>query len=264
MAGTGRAGVWAVGSAAVAVGLIVALAVRERTAAPTDARPLVVYAAASLRPAFTRIATEYEAETGQRVELRFGASEEMLTRVRLPSAVDPGDLFAPADESYVTSADKLGLVAESRPVARMRAVLLLAPGRMPPTAWGDLASRDMRVSLANEAAAIGRLTRQRLIATGLWRELEPRVRGAATVTDSANAAKLGAVDAAIVWDAVARQYPDQRTAELPELTGIEAEVRVAVLRQSARPADAERFLRFVLDPEHGLRHFRDLGFRVVE
>ncbi len=264
MGGTGRAGVWAACSVAAAVGLVAALAVRERTAAPADARPLVVYAAASLRPAFTRIAADYEADTGQRVELRFGASEEMLTRVRLPAAADPGDLFAPADESYVTAADRLGLVAESHPVARMRAVLLLAPGRPPVTTWNDLASRDLRVSLANEAAAIGRLTRQRLTATGLWRELEPRVRGAATVTDSANAAKLGAVDAAIVWDAVARQYPDQPTVELPELAGIEAEVRVAVLRQSARPADAERFLRFVLDRERGLKHFRDLGFRVVE
>jgi molybdate transport system substrate-binding protein len=264
MGGTGRAGVWAVGSVAAAVGLVAALAVREHSATPADGRPLVVYAAASLRPAFTRIAADYETQTGQRVELRFGASEEMLTRVRLPAAADPGDLFAPADESYVTAADKFGLIAESRPVARMRGVLLLAPSRPPPTAWGDLASRDMRVSLANESAAIGRLTRQRLIATGLWRELEPRVRGAATVTDSANAAKLGAVDAAIVWDAVARQYPDQQTVELPELAGIEAEVRVAVLKQSARPADADHFLRFVIDPEHGLKHFRDLGFRVVE
>lgn len=263
---TPRSGVVAVASLLLAAGLVALLAVRERIGVgATTARPLLVYAAASQRPPLSRIAADYEAETGRRVDLRFGASEDMLARVRLPNAAEPADLFVPADESYVQQAERLGLVAESRAVATMRAVLLLADSRRDSIrSWDDLASRDARVSLANEGAAIGRLTRQRLTATGRWRELEPRVRGAGTVTDSANAVKLGAIDTAIVWDAVAHQYPDHIALNLPELDGVEAGVRVAVLKQSADPAAAEEFLRFVLDPQRGLKRYRECGFRVVE
>jgi molybdenum ABC transporter molybdate-binding protein len=254
----------AIASVFVAVGLIAALVVREH-AAHSGSPPLIVYAAASLRLPFTQIAADYEAETGRRVELRFGASEDILTRVKLPSVAEPADLFAPADESYVRMAERDGCVADSAVVARMRAVLLVAPGKGEQfREWSDFTSRDARVSLANEGAAIGRLTRQRLTAIGRWRELEPRVVGAGTVTDSANAAKVGGADAAIVWDAVAKYYPDQTMRELPELAGIEAEVRVATLRQSRDAAEADRFLRFVTDPEQGLRRLREYGFRVAE
>lgn len=255
----------ALASLVVAVGLVAALAVRERLVVSGFQPPLVVYAAASLRPPLTRIAADYEAATGRRVELRFGASEEILTRVSFPSPSEPADLFAPADEGYLTAAGQQGLIGESVPVARMRAVLLLAPGRDDRLrTWSDLASRDARVSLANDGAAIGRRTRQRLVATGLWRDLEPRVVGAGTVTDSANATKVGAADAAVVWDAVATNYPGQAVRDWPELAGIDAEVRVAVLRQSRDAAEAGRFLRYVTGAEHGLRHFRDCGFRVAE
>jgi molybdate transport system substrate-binding protein len=253
----------AVASLVVAVGLIAVLTVREHLAVGRGPSPLVVYAAASLRPPFTRIAADYEAATGRRVELRFGASEEILTRVSFPTPSEPADLFAPADESYLAAATARGLIGEAVPVARMRAVLLLAPGRDDRIrTWTDLASSDARVSLANDGAAIGRRTRQRLVATGLWPELEPRVAGAGTVTDSANAAKLGAADAAIVWDAVATNYPGQVVRDWPELAGIDAEVRVAVLKQSRDAAEADRLLRFITGP--GLRHFHDCGFRVVE
>jgi molybdenum ABC transporter molybdate-binding protein len=261
-----RQSVWAVASVVAAGALAAGLVVRERAAVGGGGpRPLVVYAAASLRPPFTRIAADYEADTGRRVELRFGASEDILARVRLPNAAEPADLFAPADESYLTDAAKHGLIADSRPVARMHAVLLVAPGKGEQfREWSDFTSRDARVSLANAGAAIGRLTRQRLTATGRWPELEPRAVGAGTVTDSANAAKVGAADAAVVWDAVARNYPDQTVRELPELVGIEAEVRVATLRQSRDTAEAARFLRFVTHTDHGLKRFRECGFRVAE
>ena len=51
-----------------------------------------------------------------------------------------------------------------------------------------------------------------------WAALEPHVIEAGTVTEAANAAKAGGVDAAIVWDAVASRYADQAVLRLTSNT----------------------------------------------
>src|SRR5437763_1987442 len=100
----------AVGSLVALGAITAALWWRERDPGP---RPLIVYAAAATRPALEPLAAEYERETGQRVELRFGPSEDILTKAGLPSPTDPADLFLPADDSYVRQARDRGLVAET-------------------------------------------------------------------------------------------------------------------------------------------------------
>lgn len=251
----------AVGSLVLLAGLVAALVVREAPRAGGE-RPLVVYVAASLRPAMTLVAADYEAATGRRVELRFGASEDLLARVEFPSASDPADAFLPADDSYLRLATERGLIAETVPLSVMRAVVLLPPAdkqRVSVTAWADLIRPGTRVSLANEGAAVGKLVRSRLTATGKWNELPPaNVHGAGTVTDSANATPVGAVDAAIVWDAVARNYPAQPMLELPELAGIRADVKIGRLKQARDPDAAAAFVRYVAGP--GFARFRELGF----
>ncbi len=250
----------AVGSLLLLAGLVAALVVREapRAAGP---QPLVVYVAASLRPAMTLVAADYEAATNRRVELRFGASEDILARVEFPSASDPADAFLPADDSYLRIAADKGLIADTVPLSVMRAVVLLPPASQQRTSvagWADLTRPGTRVSVANEAAAVGKLVRSRLTALGKWGELNSNVIGAGTVTESANASRVGAVDAAVVWDAVARNYPAQSTLNLPELAGIRAGVTIATLTQARDPAAAEAFVKYVAGP--GFARFRELGF----
>lgn len=254
----------AVGSLLLLGGLVAVLVVRAAPGTGGE-RPLVVYVAASLRPVMERISKNYETATGTRVELRFGASEDILRRVEFPSPNDPADAFLPADDGYIRIAEKKGLIADTVPLSFMRAVVLLPPAgkqRLPVTKWEDLTRPGTRVSLANEGAAIGKLVRSRLTAIGKWPEVSGNVVGAGTVTESANATPVGAVDAAIVWDAVARNYPTQPTLELPELVGIRAEVAIALLKQARDPTAAEAFVRYVAGP--GLARFRELGFPVVE
>ena len=89
-----------------------------------------MYAAPTSRLPLEAIASDYEHETGQRIELRFGPSEDVLTKVRLPVAGEPADLFIPADDSYIRDARNLGLIAErTSQSARTRAVLLLGEGQ---------------------------------------------------------------------------------------------------------------------------------------
>ena len=62
-----------------------------------DAAPVQVYAAGSLREAFTEIARDHEARTGQKVALTFGASG--LLRERIEKG-EPAQVFASADTDH--------------------------------------------------------------------------------------------------------------------------------------------------------------------
>ena len=244
------AGLSVVALAGLAVGLV------RVEAVATGDRPLIVSVAAGLRTPAEAVAMAYTAETGQRVELRFGASEDLLTRASFPIAAEPTDVFLPADESYVRIADERRLVERTWHLGTMHAVVLTSAevGN-----WNDLLRQGRRVGLGQPGSAIGKLTREHLQTRGLWNDLAPHVVETGTVTESANAAKVKAVPAAIVWNVVAHGYPQLKTVDLPELDGCIGTVRIATLKQSRRPADAEGFALFASDPERGGKHFRAAG-----
>lgn len=259
----------------VAVGSVVALAVlifalwwreQHNRTEPLEP-PLIVYAAPASRLSLEEVRSAYERETGRFVDIRYEPSEVLLEKVRLPHPTEPGDVFIPADDSYVLRAREEGLVAESFPVARMRAVLLTAKGNPESIGvWADLLRDRVRIAVPNPSAAVGKLARDHLIRTGKWPDLAPHVVGALNVTDAANAARAGGVDAAIVWDAVANgpNYAGQTVLALPELAGVTGRVEAAVLKQSRDMSAARRFACFVAASDRGLIHFRAAGFAVED
>jgi molybdate transport system substrate-binding protein len=242
----------ALGSLVLLLGLVAWLVQRERQTSPAAAeRPLVLLVAASLRQPTEAMAAEFTQRTGRRVLIRSGPSEELLVAASWPQPHEPADAFLPADAGYVQLAERAGLVRESFPLARMRAVVLVnRDAGLEELRWNDLASGQYRLSLAVSSAAIGKLARQRLTALGLWMAFEPAIRHhAENVVASANAVKLRSVDAAIVWDSMQAQYPQQRMLRLPELDGVVAEVSFALLKQSRHPDVIGEFAHFLLhDP----------------
>lgn len=229
-----------------------------------DGEPLVVQCAASQRGPVAEIAAAFEAESGHRVEVRYGASETILANM---SVTGQGDVFLPADESYIEAARELGLVGESRLVARMTAVLIVPAGnRMNVRVWDDVFVKQLRLAQANpKATAIGRLTRERLQGDGRWQALHARtVVEKGNVNDVANDVALGAVDAGIVWDVMGRMNPRLTVIPLAELEVVKARVAIAIVRTSPRASLAEAFVRFLTDPERGGACFRRHGFDVVD
>jgi len=84
--------------AAAALSLSLAGCSMTRTQAPVvESAPVQLYAAGSLREAFTEIARDHEVRTGQRVALTFGASG--LLRERIEKG-EPAQVFASADTSH--------------------------------------------------------------------------------------------------------------------------------------------------------------------
>src|ERR1700735_5536541 len=112
---------WMMTGSLLILAALVYLLYRESqpSASTSTDRPLKVYCAAALKPVMQAIAAEYEKEAGRRVEFEFGDSGNMLGNVTLRP---DGDLFLPADDSFVRLAQERGLVAETYPLCRMRAV----------------------------------------------------------------------------------------------------------------------------------------------
>ncbi len=244
--------------AVAALGLVALVIGFARSPGPTGP---TVFCAAALRPAMEATASTYEKENGTRVEFRFGNSESMLAAAELASDGD-GDLFLPADGGYVRTAEAKGLVAAAFPLATMRAVVVTRPGNPHHVAgFDDLLKADLKLGQATpDGAAVGKVTRDRLKSLGKWDALEARTHVfLGTVTEAATSVKLGSTDAAVVWDAVAFQFPDLAVVRLPELDGAVGRVELAVLKGSKDPAAARRFAEYVAG-DGGRAAFRANGF----
>jgi molybdenum ABC transporter molybdate-binding protein len=227
---------------------------------PRGDRPVVVHAAAALRPPMQKAAAEFEQEVKARIELRFDASETLLAKLRLAGQ---GDLFVPADDSYVTEARKLGLVEQDYAIATLTAVAVLradfAKGAHEVT-WEDVFRPGFRLAQPNaDSTAVGKLTRQGLQAVGLWDRIErSKAVSVGTVTEAANAVNLGSADGAIIWDSVAAAYPTLKVARLPHLDRVTANVTAAVCRDAESRAQARQFAEYLAGP--GQKHFREAGY----
>jgi molybdate transport system substrate-binding protein len=175
-----------------------------------------------------------------------------------------GDLFLPADDSYVRIAEEKGLVARRIPLCRMEAVVLCRAGIQIAT-FDDLLKPGARLGIANpNRAAIGKVVREYLSAQGKWDALAARIDVQHfNVTDAANAVQLGSRDGTIAWDAVALNYPELTTVRLRELEGAIGRVELAVLRHSPNPDAASRFADYVASSDRGLSHMKAAGFKNV-
>ncbi len=247
------------------LGGLLALVYREtQSQSNQQAKPLVVYCAAALKPAMQAVAAEYDRETGTPIEFRFGNSEQILAQASIGGK---GDLFLPADSSYVRAAFASGVAIESFPLAKMRAVVLVRAGNPRGLVkFDDFLQKELRLGQANpDAAAIGKVTRDHLQKSGRWDRLHANTLVYhTTVTDAANAVLVGANDAAIVWDAVAANYPTLTVVRLKELDGAVGTVEIAVLQSATDPDAARRFVQFVRAAEHGQKAFRAAGFTDLE
>ncbi|MSQ94511.1 MAG: molybdate ABC transporter substrate-binding protein [Gemmataceae bacterium] len=237
-------------------------------AASTDV-PLEVYCAEAMRLPLKAIAEEYEAETKQHVVLTYGASQSILTQMELAKK---GDLFLPADDSYIRQAKKKNMLDDVMNVASMNAVVIVSP-KCPTEikTWDDFLAQGSKIGLANpEATAIGKITQEQLQGIGLWEGLEKRKPSyLGTVNEVGNSvANVGSSYVGIVWDAVAQplqvKKPDMKIVKLKELENVKARVQIAVTKSSNQPANARRFVDFLRHKDKGGVHLKKHGYTNIE
>jgi molybdate transport system substrate-binding protein len=234
-----------------------------RQTAPRDlspsSDPIVVHVAEAMRGPIELLAKQYEEERGQKIELRFGPSQAILSQLALSKQ---GDLFIPADDSYVEDAKKKGFTAEVLPLASMTAVLIAKPGTTV-QGWNDVLQPNVKWVLANpDAAAVSKAAKQHLTTNGYWekiQKLKPAQQG--NVNQVAQAVSLGAADVGIVWDAVAHQFPKVSVVRLAELNPITGKVQAAVTTFSKNPQLALDFAKYLAAADKGQVEFAKHGFK---
>jgi molybdate transport system substrate-binding protein len=231
-----------------------------RPAGGSSASSLTVYCAAGLKKPIEAIAAAFEKETGTRIELQFGGSGTLLSQLRIAKQ---GDLFIAADEAALADARKLEVIREVLPLAVQHPVIAVAKGNPKGIAsLADLEKPDIKLALPNpEAASAGKVAKK--ILGTRWEALAKKAAVMKpTVTEIAADVKLGASDAAIIWDSTAPQF-GLEVIKVPELSSHAEKASVGVLATAKSSAEALKFARYLAAPEKGGATFAQQGFQVI-
>lgn len=249
-----------------AAAVVQLIRMRAREGGPRAEYPLVFYCAAGIKPPVEALVKQYEKEYGVRVQLQYGGSGTLLSNIRVARR---GDLYLAADSSYTDIAAEQGLIREVLPLAYMRPVIAVQQGNpLNIRTSEDLLRDEVRVTLGNpETASIGKQTMRAFMESGHWDRLRRHVEDNGvfkpTVPEVANDIKLGAADAAVVWDATVNQYDELEAVPVPELTPYRKTISLAVLDASEQPTAALRLARY-LNSRIGNKVFREMGYDAVE
>jgi molybdate transport system substrate-binding protein len=230
----------------------------RQNAVPTTNPPLVVYCAAGIRKPLETVAAAFEAESGTAVNFQFGGSSTLLTQLRVAKS---GDLFIAADSETMQTAHGLGLTREALAFAVQTPVVAVRTGNPKAVAnFDDLLRPEVRLALTNpETASIGKTVRA--AAGSRWEALSAKAAVTKpTVTEIAADLSLGAVDAAILWDALPSQFSGIEAVRLPELDAKPETAAAGVLASCTQPAEALKFARFLAAPEKGGQLLKAAGF----
>ena len=234
----------------------------NRSSDNSKMKPLMFFCAASNRAVMEKIVADYTREFSREIEIQYGGSQTLLAQLEVTGT---GDLYLPADDSYLNMAREMELVAEILPIAKMEVVVAVKKGNPKSIQnFDDLLRDDVKLVQANpDATAVGKVTRQMLTESGQWESLDKNTTGyRTTVTEAANDLLIGAADAAIVYDAVLHTYPDLEYVQLPEFSAGKSQVAMGVTSQTRQPSAALHFARYVTARDRGLTHYAKHGFQV--
>jgi len=223
---------------------------------------LVMFCAAGIKKPVAEIARQYEEEFGVAVRLQYGGSGTLLSMIEV---TPKGDIYLAADSSYTDIGVGKGLIAETIPVAFVRAGIGVPKGNPRGiTSLEQLIDKDLRVGFANpEAASVGKFTEKVLNDAGVWDRIKPTVL-MPTVNELANTLKLGTTDAVILWDAVANQYPEIDFVDVPEFESKKKNITLGVMSGSENATEALRFCRYLSARDKGLKVFEADGYEPVD
>ncbi|OMC38343.1 molybdate ABC transporter substrate-binding protein [Mycobacterium sp. GA-1841] len=218
---------------------------------------ITVFAAASLKSAFTEIAQQFETDNpGTSVQFSFAGSSDLVTQ--LTQGAD-ADVFASADTRNMDKAAAAGLL-EGAPVnfATNTLTIVVAPGNPKGIkTFADLGRPGLNVVVCAPPVPCGGATDKAEKATGVM--LSP-VSEENSVTDVLGKVTSGQADAGLVYVTDAADAGDKVTAvAFPEAAQAVNTYPIAVLKQSEQSEQARRFVEAVTG-EAGQKVLGQAGF----
>lgn len=220
-------------------------------AAGCGAEPLRIYCGAGIRPPVAELAEQFARRYGVEVAVDYAGSEVLLSRIKLSGR---GGVYMPGDEYYVNQAAREGLIASQHDVCYFVPVILVQKGNpLDIRGLEDLARPGIKVGLGDlQACAIGRLCQEifeknRLDLQAIERNVAFR---SLTVNELGNHIKLKALDAVIVWDAVAAYFAEHGdVVPIPLEQNVISTVAIGVLKNTQHPELAAQFVEFITSDE---------------
>ncbi|MCC7382698.1 MAG: molybdate ABC transporter substrate-binding protein [Deltaproteobacteria bacterium] len=261
LAGWALAG-WALAGCALA-GCALAGCTRSGATAPEDA--LVIFAATSLRDAFTALGDDFRStHPGTELTFNFAGTQELRTQLEHGA---PVDVFASADQLHMDELVRTARVFDPVVFARNELVIVVAlEGAARLRTLADLPSAD-RVVIGAPEVPVGRYALEILDRAGssLGADFRSRVE-AKVVSRELNARQvlakvsLGEAQAGFVYRTDAQAAQERvRIVSIPSDLSVIAEYPIAIVSGAAHPALARAFVD-LLRSASGLRALGEAGF----
>ncbi|HMK74219.1 MAG TPA: molybdate ABC transporter substrate-binding protein [Myxococcaceae bacterium] len=226
-----------------------------QTPPPGGERELVVFAAASLRDAFTELASRLEATNpGVRVRFNFAGSQDLRTQLEHGARAD---VFASADQKHMDGAKAAGLVKADRLlVTNLPVVVVPVSNPAGLKAFADL-PRAKRVVIGTPEVPIGSYTLEildrasRTLGAGFRKDVEARVVSRElNVRQILAKVVLAEADAGFVYRTDAQSAAEKVTQiPIPQEFNVVAVYPIAILEKAPAPKLAEQWMTLVTSPE---------------
>ncbi len=225
-------------------------------------KELLLYCGAGIRPPADELAEVFGREHNVKIITDYAGSEVLLSKIKL---VRRGDLYMPGDKYYVEQAVRQDMILSRRSVCYWVPTILVQKGN-PKKISGleDLLKPGVKLGLGDPAAcAIGRTSRQILAKNNISsNDIEQNlVYQSLTVNELGMQIQAKALDAVIVWDAIARYY-SRYGDEIPIAVekNVISTVDIGVLKFTKHKELAEKFVDFVTS-EPGQEIFKKNNYR---
>jgi len=251
----------------IAIGLLMLLGglialMLDRGNESLDCPGLVVHCAAGLQKPVEEIARRFEKETGIPVNLNFGGSGQLYSQLNLVN----GDVYIPADMSYIEQGQKAGLLGKSVHVSTLIAEFIVRKGNPKEIkSLQDLTRKDVRVVIADRSAAVGAFTHEVLQSAGYLEQIESgKFSKMATVNEVALQVELGAADVGVVWNVLEPQFKNCDFISIDKFKKLPKYAGVGLVSQGKWPKETNSFISYITSQDKGLKVFHKYGFDVID
>jgi molybdate transport system substrate-binding protein len=232
---------------AVALGLLTGACVPGASA---QGRPVLVFAAASLKNALDDVVAQYERETGKRVSVSYGASSALARQIE---AAAPADVFMSADLDWMDYLDTKKLIKPGTRSSLLGNELVLIGPKSgtakvsigPGFPLAELLGGDGRLAIADpKSVPAGKYGRAALESLGVWASVENRLAPTENVRLALALVSRGETPLGIVYKTDAAADPNVRiVGTFPENTHPPIVYPVALTATAG--GDAPAFLAYL-------------------
>jgi molybdate transport system substrate-binding protein len=208
---------------------------------------LLLYCGAGIRPPVDELIEVFESEYGIKIAPDYAGSEVLLSKIKL---VRRGDLYMPGDKHYVEQAAQADMILSRQSVCYWVPAILVQKGNPKGISeLNDLLKPGIKLGLGDpDACAIGRTSKRILEKNNIkWEDIEKNLTfKSLTVNELGMQIQAQALDAVIVWDAIAQYYNEfGDDIPIPVENNIISTIDIGVLKFTKHQELAKKFVDFV-------------------